>query len=62
MKDEFFKAGRTIVNEGDPCTSIMFITEGKVELCVKMKAKDRFEVFDTLKQGSFIGQMWALMK
>lgn len=40
--------------------SVMLITEGKVDLCIKMKTTNKEEVFDTLKQGSIIGELWGI--
>ena len=41
LKDEYFVQGRILFKEGEPVKSLLFITEGTVEICINQKNKGR---------------------
>mmetsp|Transcript_34327 Transcript_34327/g.52595 ORF Transcript_34327/g.52595 Transcript_34327/m.52595 type:complete len:135 (-) Transcript_34327:473-877(-) len=59
LKEEHFEEGTEIIGTGEPCTSLIFVVQGLIELQIFDQDGNKY-ILDTLKQGDVIGQYSVL--
>mmetsp|Transcript_11980 Transcript_11980/g.18510 ORF Transcript_11980/g.18510 Transcript_11980/m.18510 type:complete len:130 (-) Transcript_11980:16-405(-) len=59
LEEEFFEKGTEIIATGEPCSSILFVVHGELELRI-YDEDGNSTVLDTLQQGDTIGQYSVL--
>lgn len=59
MKEEYYDIGTEIISSNEPCTSIMFVVQGHIELQVYNQFGETY-VLDTLGQGDVLG-MYSIL-
>lgn len=61
MKEEFYESGTEIISAKEPCQSILFLVQGRIELQI-LSPTGEIYILETLKQGDIIGQYSVLFE